>query len=166
MSANHEKTELLSELQSDIGKALWQIQAFEDTLAHLIAVVLKLPAKTSLEEAEAILENVRKGTLGKLVRETKKVVHFKGGFELFMSKFVNERNWLVHRSWREYRGVLNKENEYKYLRLRVRRLASDALEYNQLFAGFIEDWAKDQGIDEVQLQQIQKEFMDVWGAET
>ena len=148
-----------------MGKALWQIQALEDTLAHLIALVLKLPARASIEEAEAILENVRKETLGRLIKEIKKAIHFTDHFELFITNFVSERNWLIHRSWREYKDVLNKENEYKYLRLRVSRLESDAHEYNELFSGYINDWAKKQGINERKLQIIQKEFLDVWGNE-
>jgi|GEM_PF-1988876 len=166
MSEFREKSELLSELQSDLGKALWQIQALEDTLAHLIAVVLKLPAKTSIDEAEAILDDVRKGTLGKLLNEVRKAVNFGESFEVFIKKFLRERNWLVHRSWREYYGVLEKENEYKYLRLRIRGLASDALEYNKLFAGFLEEWAIKEGIAESDITEIQKEFESVWGKET
>jgi len=89
-----------------MGKALRQIQAFEDTLAHLIAIVLKLPAKASIEEAESIFSDIRKGTLGKLVNEVTKAITFDDSFEIFIKKFGNERNWLVHRSWREYHGVL------------------------------------------------------------
>lgn len=161
-----DKSELLAILQSDIGKALWQIQAFEDTLAHLIALVLKLPPKASLEEAEAILSKVRKATLGGLLKETRKAVHFDSDFEVFISKFLDERNWLVHRSWREHRGILSKEGEYGVLRARIRRLASDALEYNELFAGIIEEWVKKKGIKEAELRSLQKEFLDVWGNQT
>ena len=76
MTSELEQSQRLTELQSCLGKALWQIQAFEDTLAHLIAVVLKMPARASLEKAEAILEKVQGNTLGRLISETKKVIHF------------------------------------------------------------------------------------------
>jgi len=45
-------------------------------------------------------------------------------------------------------------------------LASDAVEYNQLFAGIIEDWARKEGISEEAINQLQQEFLDVWGKQT
>lgn len=166
MTSDQERLQRLTELQSCLGKALWQIQAFEDTLAHLIAVVLKMPARTSLKEAETILENVQRNTLGDLFKETKKVIHFDESFDVFMKKFLDERNWLVHRSWRSYHGLLYKQNEYKSLLIRVRRLSDDALEYNKLFSGFLEEWVQERGVTKAELDQLQKQFLDVWQEET
>ena len=166
MKSDPDKSQRLTELQSCLGKALWQIQAFEDTLAHLIAVVLKMPARASLKEAEAILEKVQGNTLGRLIRETKKAIHFDESFDPFMTRFLNERNWLVHHSWRTYHGFLDKPNEYKTLLLRVRGLAADAIEFNELFFGFLQDWAKERGVTTAEIDQVQRQFLDVWQEET
>lgn len=166
MSALEEKAIRLSELQSDLGKALWQTQAFEDTLAHLIALVLKMPANASLAEAEAVLDNVRRDTLGKLLRHTRKAIHIDESLEPFIKRFLDDRNWLVHRSWRMYHNVIFRSNEYSNLRYRLRGLAQDALELNELFAGVIADWVKRQGADEATLRKLEEEFLNVWHTET
>lgn len=140
------KYEKLEQLQSSIGKALWQTQALEDTLAHLISIVLNIPEDASIGEAEAILNNTRRKTLGKLINETNKIVHFANGFDATMSTFVEDRNWLVHRCWRENRDILNddKDNEYRNLNLRINDIASESLKINKVFADITVDWKKQQ----------------------
>lgn len=157
-----ERIERISEIQSAIGKALWQIQAFEDTLAHLIAIVFKIPPRTSLEQAEAILDNVRSNTLGRLIKETKKAVEFDDSFEVFMLKFLEERNWLVHKSRRTHTEFLDKKQVFIDLRYRINRLADDAKEFNEFFAGVIKSWVQGRGISETKLQELYREFTDVW----
>lgn len=58
--------EAVALLNSRIGQALWQTQGFEDSLAHYLTMILKLPPKVAIQEAEQILDNVRKGTLANL----------------------------------------------------------------------------------------------------
>jgi len=141
-----DKLEKLIQLQSNIGKAMWHIQALEDTLAHLISMVLNIPQNASVEEAEAILNNTRKKTLGKLIKETSKVIHFAKDFEPTMTTFVDDRNWLVHRCWRENRDILSddKDNEFRAINIRINGLSSEALKLNKLFSGITTDWVKRQ----------------------
>jgi len=145
MSDEYEK---LNILQSNMGKAMWQIQALEDTLAHLISMVLNIPEDASIEEAEAILNNTRKKTLGKLINETNKVIHFAKGFDETMATFLDDRNWLVHRCWRENRDILSsdKDNEYRAINLRITGLSSEALKLNKLFSDIITDWVKQKAL--------------------
>lgn len=142
--------------------ALWQIQAFEDTLAFLIALVLKIPPRVSLEEVEAIIDNVRLGTLGKLIKDVKKVIPFDDTFETFMSKLLEERNWLVHRSWRTHGNFLAQEQEFIDLSYRLSRFTADGKEFNEFFAGIIESWARVRGVTETEIELLSKEFTDVW----
>ena len=60
--------EAVALLNSRIGQALWQTQGFEDSLAHYLTMRLKLPPKVAIQEAEQILDNVRKGTLAHLLQ--------------------------------------------------------------------------------------------------
>lgn len=154
--------ERLIQIQSSLGKALWQIQAFEDTLAYLIALVLRIPPRVSLEEVEAIIDNVRSGTLGKLLKDMKKAISFDDTFETFMSKILEERNWLVHRSWRTHGDFLAQEQEFVDLRYRLSRLTADAKEFNEFFVGIIESWARARGVTETEIESLSKEFADVW----
>lgn len=160
------RARLLAELQSELGRAVWQTQALEDTLAHLIAIALDLPAGASLDEAEQVLKNVRKQMLGRLLRRVREVIHFDDSFEPFINRFLDERNWLIHRSWRMSHGILLKPNEYRTLRIRVRRVGDEALELNRLFAGLIESWARERGVDEQRVKDLEEEFLNVWSQRT
>lgn len=132
-------------VQRSIGKVLWEIQALEETLARLIAVVFKTPAKASLVEARAVLDGVRSGTMGRLVNETRRLLSFDQFATIFVTRLVEQRNWLVHRSWRTHRHYLTEEETYTDLRYRISRLSSDAIEFNALFLGVISDWASEHG---------------------
>ena len=121
------------EIQASIGRTLWQLQAFEETLARFIALGLNLPEKASLSEARSILEGRRKKVLGKLIEEAKKIVAFDPSFDLFMARFLNARNWLVHRSWRTHRDYGKNDEDFIDLRYRISRLSSDATEFDGFF---------------------------------
>lgn len=148
----------LEVIQNAIGKALWQIQAFENTLAHLITIVLKISPRTSLEQAEEILDDVRSTTLGRLLNETKKVVKFDDSFSFTMKKFLEERNWLVHRSWQTHRDFFSNDQEFIDLRYRISRLSSDAVEFNSFFAGVVESYVRAKGVSESDIQELSQEF--------
>lgn len=162
MESQLDRGDRLFEIQSAIGKALWQIQACEDTLAHLITMVLKLPPRVSLMEAQAILDDVRSKTLGRLIEATKKAVTFDESFDVFMSKFLKERNWLVHRSWRTHADFLQDAQAFIDLRYRIQRLSSDANEFNHFFVGIIESWVRKHGVSDAEIEAMAKEFTDVW----
>ena len=56
-------------VHAQIGMAVWQSQALEDTLCHFIVLILKLPPSKADEEVRAVLEKThshyrptRKGT--------------------------------------------------------------------------------------------------------
>lgn len=136
------RADRLTEIQSAIGKAPWQIQAFENTLAHFITIALKLPPHVSLEEAQKILDNTRSKTLGHLIEVTKKNDLLDEGLEKFMSKFLSERNWLVHRSWSTHADFLEDNQTFVDLRYKILRVSLDAIEFNKLFTKIIESWVR------------------------
>lgn len=158
MTLEMEKAERLAEIYNAIGKALWHTQAFEDTLAHLIAIILDIPAQASLDEAEVALGNVRKGTLGKLLRRAREAVHVDDGFEPFLERFLEDRNWLAHRMWRMHHDTIFIENNYRALMLKLRGISREAQELNQLFSQMMFDWFENKNLNETDLEKLKAEF--------
>jgi hypothetical protein len=137
-----------------IGRALWAIQEFEETLTRFIALMERIPARASFEEARKILSGIRTDTLGKLVRQTKQITPFDEDFEMFMQRFVQQRNWLVHRSHLTH-GIFEYDCRLWYdLRLRVRGLEDDAKELNAFFKSMINDYLLERGIKPEELEQL------------
>ena len=137
-----------------IGRTLWQLQAFEETLARLIAVVFRLPVDASLVEARKVLDETRAATLGRLLRELRSVVNIDDSFEVFLTRFLEQRNWLVHRSWRSHRNYVHDTQTFIDLRYRVGRLGMDAVEFNEFFGRFMMDWASERGISQHEIEQL------------
>lgn len=163
MSRQLDSAEKLLAIQNALGKSLWQIQAFENTLALLIALVLKkIPPRASIEEAEAILDKTRTKKLVDLIKKTRESDLLDDSIEKFLNKLREERNWLVHRSWNTHSEFLNHEQEFIDLRYRISRLAADAQEFNVFFASIIESWGRKRGVTEAEIKALSKELTDVW----
>ena len=143
-----------AELHQLIGQALWDVQEFEETLAQLIALVHRVPMEASLEEARSILDEIRGATLGKLLRELRNVLHIDASFEPFLRLFLDQRNWMVHNSWRSHRNYLEDRQTYVDLRYRVHRLSIDAVEFSEFFGKLIKDWGKEQGVPPEAIEQL------------
>lgn len=147
-----------AEIQASIGKALWQIQIFEGTLARLISLLLNLPEKASLSEAKSILEGHQKKTLGKLIQEAEKIVPSDSSFAFFMARFLEARNWLVHRSWRSHRDYGVNDEDFIDLRYRISRLLSDAAEFDGFFTELTCSLLRARGKTDQEVEQLLVDF--------
>ena len=103
-----------------------------------------------------------KNTLGRLLETTREAVEIDDSLDVFLNRFLRERNWLVHRSWRTHREFLKDEQEFIDLAYRLSRLSADALEYNHVFAKIIESYVRKAGVTEKDLREISEEFTNVW----
>jgi len=158
MTTEMRREELLSEIYLAIGRAFWHIQAFEDTLAHLITIILELPPESSLKEAEEILGEIRKDTLGKLLRRAGEAIYIDEAFEPLLKRFIEDRNWLAHRMWRMYHNFVFSENHYRALMLRLQNISHEAQELNNVFSQMLIDWFKSKGLDESVLVKLDGQF--------
>ena len=155
-----------AQVHAALGRTLWELQAFEETLARLISIVFKIPAFASITEARVILESARSAPLGRLIVETKKLVPMDAGFELFLSRFLEQRNWLVHRSRRTHGNFGASEQDFIDLTYRIQRLSMDALEFNEFFSKLVLDWAHEKGISAAEIDQMAQEVQDAFESET
>jgi len=134
-------------LNSCIGSAVWQIQALEDTLAHFITVALKVADRSkAIEEAEKILGDVRGLTLGRLIGEIKSSIKLPEGFEEKLKKFLDERNWLIHRSRRLHHTDIYHSDRFSSLLERIDELSDEAIQFNHIFADMLEEYVVSKGV--------------------
>jgi hypothetical protein len=138
------------ELHALIGIALWKAQAFEDALAYFITLVLKLPPSRAEKEVRAVLAKMQSKTLGNLIAELRmaKTSTAVTEFEQRVNQFVDERNWLVHDSFRENGTDLFEPQKLPPLFARLNAISDEALALQKRFGESVVEWTKAQGIDQ------------------
>lgn len=107
ISANEDEIKLYTYL----GEALWKIQTVEQALSCFIT--LKLNPGANMEEADAFLNKLQSYTLGKAIKESKDKKLFDDSFQEELFCFLNERNWLVHKSLAEIQHEFDYFNKRK-----------------------------------------------------
>jgi hypothetical protein len=146
---------LFIELHKRIGVALWAGQSVEFVLVHFIAVALKLPPSRAESEMMEILEKLQKQTLGTLIKELSKANSSTAitNFDRRMEAYLEDRNWLVHRSWREHNTDLFTPEKLPPLFERLERIASESESLRDYFADLVHRWTLQQpGITEEALK--------------
>ena len=152
----------LHEVYAHVGEAVWQIQYFENTLVHYLAMVFKIPPKFSADEAYAILENTAKKTLGQLLKELRNHSTVPDNFDIRLQEFLKERNWLVHRSRHENHTDLYSQEKLIALIARLQKLSDEALLLNKEFAKILEEWVIKRGIKKEYIDKVSKEILNRW----
>jgi hypothetical protein len=129
-----------------IGYAIWHLAELEDAAASFYVVRLHPVQGVGLEAAKPIDDKAKKRTLGQLVRVLLAEGVFEEDFAAELLRLIKERNWLVHHSKREHRGILNRPEEYEALCHRVDRLAEDALAAQKRLAAVFEQYVRSKGV--------------------
>jgi len=93
------------------GEALWKIQAVEQALSFWIT--LKLNPNADIAQADAFLKGLQSYTLGKAISTAKQNKLFSKSFEKIIYPFLDERNWLIHKSLSEIQHELDYYNKRK-----------------------------------------------------
>ena len=148
------------ELHKLIGMALWHSQAFEDTLCRFIALILKLPPSRAETEMMEVLESLETKTLGALIAELRKAnsSNSVSEFEQRMNRYLTDRNWLVHKSWREHHTDLFNPSALPALFSRLRSIAEESRLLQRYFVELTTAWTLQQpGITMELIRQAQKE---------
>lgn len=149
-------------LNKEIGSAVWLIQALEDTLAHLITIVLKLPQNAAIEEADKILDATRKKTLGRLLGAIKDSIELPQGFEKRVDTFLLERNWLIHRSWRLHHTDIYNPDKFEKLIIKIDAIGTEARFLNKEFINILEQYVLSKGIKPERLIELANNTIDNW----
>ena len=148
------------DLFSEIGCALWQIQAAECALLHHIVLVLKEP--DDLEAYEKLATKEGKRTLGQLIHELRKHSDLPTDLDDRMSIFLDERNWIAHHIFRESHSDLHSATKAPILLQRIESLSDEALAVAKMFADATRDWVVANGVPEDRLEALEQETLKRW----
>jgi hypothetical protein len=157
-------TEEFAEVASFVGHAVRQIQVLEETVALHLVLVHKTDAKTARRDAENMFAKASKQTLGQLfgaIRDTGK-----GRSDLLsrLEHFVEERNWLIHRSRHENRKDLYSDAGRPQLIARISAVADEALFLLTAFQDLTDTHLIAQGMDRAKMQARADEIYREWTA--
>ena len=89
-----------------VGFALWQLQCLEDTLATYVIVRLRDSLGVGLKKGAELTAEMARMELGKLIAQLRDAGVLSAELTLKLGAIRSERNWLVHRVWREHHGVI------------------------------------------------------------
>ena len=136
------------DLHAAIGMALWHGNGFEFSLTHFITRALKLPPSRAEQEVRHVLEEMQGKTLGQLIAELRKAnsTNSVTSFEARVNRFLEERNWLVHHSWRDHRTVLFTPESLPPLLNRLDALADEGQALQEVFQELLHALTLSQGI--------------------
>lgn len=157
------QAELLSELLQHVGYAFWQLSECEDTVAHLVTIRLRATVGMGEEQGEALLAAAQRRTFGSLLRELRETQVLAPELERRMLALLEERNWLVHRSKRESRGVLHRGAAFDRLVSRLQSIAEEATAVNALLAAALEAYVVQAGVDPAFIDREAERLARSWG---
>jgi hypothetical protein len=153
----------LDRVTSAIGFALWQLQELEWAIAHY--VVIRLHAKRGLSPKSGCktLEEVGKRTFGSLLNELSAAGALEPKLVERLKATLHERNWLVHRSRREDRGVLNSEERCATLVAKLKCIAKEALALLRQVLELAEQQVVQSGVSEEAIDRETARLLAEWG---
>ena len=157
------QAQMLAQVLTRVGYAVWQAAELENTLAHY--VVLRLRASCGVGEKRGIelLEKAQSRTFGHLLKELREAGIFEGSLEVRISSLLEERNWLVHRAKRENRGILNDMRTFDALVERLDRMGAEATQLNTLLGKELERFVIASGVDQKYIDEEAAAFLQRWG---
>jgi hypothetical protein len=158
-----EKSELLAGLTRCIGFAVWQLQELEWTMAAFIVLLLKAHRGIGQEIGERLLAAAGKRTFGSLIREAKGARLLEDKLATRLEKILDDRNWLVHRSRREHRGVLSSRSRYAALIARIEAISDEALLLLKMIAELTDQYAGKSGVSQEVIARETQRLLKEWG---
>ena len=136
-------------LWEQVGFCLLQIQIFELTIEKYLTIVHKLNVDMShekIEKIEKIYNKFSKHTLGQLFKEVKDCEILPKDLDDRINGFIDERNWLVHRSRRENEKDVFNQEKFEKLVNRLTYLSDEALSLAKMFQEKSESYIISKGL--------------------
>ena len=135
------------QMWKQMGRALFSIQALEFCLSHYVALLLH----KRRDEAISLLDKSLRKTLGQLIKTLKdNAVPIPDGYETRLDVFVEERNWLVHRLYRENSEHIFSDVKHEIVIKRISALIEEAKSISQTIVELSEQWCYKQGMTKEQ----------------
>lgn len=153
----------LATLVHRVGFAVWQLQELENTAAVYVVLRLRQTRGVGLRRGQEIAATVEKRTFGALLRELQGASVLPTALDGRLDRALEERNWLVHRARREYRGVLGDPALHSELGDRIERLTEESGVLLKELAGEIESFLVTSGIDMQAVEHEAQRLAKSWG---
>jgi hypothetical protein len=154
--------EELAEFARSVGHAVLQIQELEETLAVHLVFVHKADARAARRDVETMFAKAEKQTLGQLSRAIRDTGTSPSNLLSRLEHFVNERNWLIHRSRRENRRDVRSNARRSQLIARITAVANEALSLMTTFQELTEAHLIARGADRAKIQARADEIYREW----
>lgn len=128
-----------------VGEAVCAVQHLEDALSHLI--VLKKITPPTKQKADQHLEKHRLYTLGRAIKIGVEAGVFSEELQENLNTFLNERNWLIHKSIAKSREEWDLNNSREELFNRIKAIITKAQEIQQMIEKNMMEFAESKGRD-------------------
>ena len=152
----------LHEVTAQVGFALWQTQAAEETVgAYLVFVHQATPSKAR-SEVETMFAKAGKSTLGHLLRAIESTENAPQYLVGALDAFVEKRNWLVHHSRRDCRQAMYSASGRATIIARLAAIADEALKLGKAFQAATEAHLETLGISKEQIDRDTAKLLEKW----
>jgi len=156
--------EEFSDVASFVGHAVWQIQVLEETVALHLVMVHKVDAKTARRDTEKMFARASKQTLGQLFGAIRDIGKSPSDLLSRFERFVDERNWLIHRSRHENRKDLYSDTRRPQLVARISAVADEALSLLTAFQDLTEAHLIARGMDRAKMKPRAEDVLREWAS--
>jgi hypothetical protein len=107
-----------------VGEAIWKIQMVEQALS--CSITLKMNPAATKELADKDLKQHQSYTLGTAVNIANREKLYESSIQDELYKFLDQRNWLVHKAMAESLHDKNWENEKEELLKKIKSISDKA----------------------------------------
>lgn len=128
-----------------LGESLCAVQILEDALSH--AIVMKRTEPNQKEKADNLFRKERRYTFGMALDVAKKESLLPKSLEIELSKLLDERNWLVHKSISNDKEGFKSDSFFKELFQRTKAITLKAHELQISVERDLIEYSEKKGID-------------------
>jgi len=130
----------------------------EDTVTSYLVIVYQLERGAARETVEATFEEASKKTLGGLLKTIRGHAAPANLVER-LSSFTEDRNWLIHRIFREYWGTARNPEISVRLIVRLDAIADEALQIAKVFGDELDTYVVASGVTREFLDKVAREIL-------
>lgn len=151
-------------IQSAIGASLWQCQALEESLIHIILIGIKLDRDADPKAVDELFNKYGELTMGQLVSQIQNISDVPTEVKKRLKTLKNERNWLAHKSWSDtlpHSNALMPTKLSAYF-IRIIRIGDEALELNKMLSEVMDERVQKAGVTKEYIDIKTKEIYSRW----
>ncbi len=158
-----QKENRLAMIMKEFGFAVWQLQELEWALASLLVLRVKAKRGIGKDDMGNLFSAVEKRTFGSLLKELCATGVLKADFAKRLETILADRNWLIHRSRHESRGVLTSPVKFATLITKIRAISNEALFLLKHIGQIAEEYVIQSGVSMDFIDREAERLLIQWG---